>query len=385
MDTRSTVKTTYAFAWMGDELKRSRYGYNAGNTVTSERGQPNVRRPRSPNEFSLTKTTLDFEPGRYVRNSDHVHVSGRSLALVGLVDMYSGAPPLSPLYSSAKGAAAAIAIQQAYKNASEPYFRELHQMGELAETLAALKSPMSGLRKLNSTLASVVLGGKKVPKGIIKEASGAYLEHIYGTAPLIGTAATYGQTIGRILDKSMPEWKISRGRSEQTYVDTEDRPVYWSAWVSGYTRPIWDKCWLNYSITEKVQERAGAGIIVNNPRLRNSYTSLASIAQEGWELLPLSFLFNMFVDLSSLLAECRPVAGQMMGSWVTEVVTHQVRYELQSVLGHTTDTPAAVTVSKNTVNRRIGLTRTGKLHLGPGLNSFGKVLSTLALGISRTK
>jgi hypothetical protein len=308
------------------------------------------------------------------------------LALVGLVDRYSGGIPLFPLYTSSSGAAAAIAIQQAYKNASEPYFRELHQMGELAETLVALKSPLSGLRKLNSTLSSIVSGGRRVSKGTLaREVSGAYLEHIYGTAPLFGTAAMYGQTLGRLLDKSMPEWKISRGRAVLPDMSADDRPVHWSTFIDGLSRPIWEHCSLSYAITHKVVERAGAGIIVNNPRLRNSFTSLASIAHEGWELLPLSFLFNMFVDLSSLLAECRPVAGQMVGSWVTDVVNAQARYELLSVSGHTTDTPAAVTVCKNTVIRNIDVTRTGKLHLGPGLNSFGKLLSTLALGISRTK
>jgi len=266
-----------------------------------------------------------------------------------------------------------------FANASEPYFREIHQFGELAETVAALKSPLGGIRKLGGKLSDIWKkpGKAKLP---IKDAAGAYLEHIFGTVPMFDQAATLGDAAARALDKSFPTQVIHRAGAEEVVSTTDDTQFH--VYINGYTRPIFEHCYCYYTHKSEVKARAGAGMLVKNPKLRNSFNP-AGLAAEGWELLPLSFLANMFVDVASMLKECRPVPGTIADTWVTTVCTTTDTYTLDSVSGCSTQQAGVFRVVRSMVNRYTDISRTGKLYLGPGLNSLGKLLSTAALGISR--
>jgi hypothetical protein len=380
METTSKVKNQYAYAWTDDSFVQSKYSLPLARTVTSYRGPRLKRMPPVLHEFDLVKTHLTFEQsGRYYDQVLKKDVSGRTLGLVGLVDKYSGSYP-SPFWDFDCSTCCAAAIQRAFVKASDPYVHEIHQFGELVETVSALKSPLKGTRKLLKKVRELLKDEVKL-KLPIKEAAGAYLEHLYGTMPAIDQAAMLGQTAGRILDNAFPEYRTCRGYHRE---ETNVKEGFFRLFIAGSSRPIWNKRHTYYKYKSKVLKRAGAGIYVNNPRLRNS-SSVSSLAAEGWELLPLSFLANMFVDLSSLLKECRPVAGQITGSWVTSVVDSTYQYTLDSVANCTTITPCVFTLHKTVVKRTVGITRTGKIHLGPGLDSIGKVISTAALGISLKK
>jgi len=379
METRSKVESVYAFAWDNGVLRMSHYPYYCAQSVTSVYpDQPNFN---SVNPFTLTKTALEFTPGIYKSGLDYI--SGPSIALVGLVDLYSGGYPQGS-YANEVQAVAAKAIQQVFGKASEPYFREIHQFGELAETISALKSPLKGIRTLSNKLSPVISG--KNPGIPIKDACGAYLEHIYGTQPMFDQAATFGDLAARILDKSFPKRVVHRAYAKDVPEPTPKGGF--TVYVGGLNRPIWDKYTLVYEWDYSVVSRAGAGIIVGNPRLRNSL-NFAGTATEGWELLPLSFLANMFVDVAGLLKECRPVPGEILGSWVTTVCQTRATYRLisasSSLYGKEYKADgdyASVTVNRSIVERTVNISRTGKLHLGPGLDSLGKWLSTAALGVS---
>jgi hypothetical protein len=343
--------------------------------VTSERDKTASRRV---NPFSLTKTTLDFIPGRYRRNTDGIEVNGPSIALIGLVDMYSGGYPSASWYNDV-AAVKALALQRLYGRASEPYFREIHQFGELAETVAALKSPLKGIRKLGGSLRRIFQDPHKA-KLPIKDAAGAYLEHIYGTAPMFNQAAMLGDTAGRILDNAFPKERTVRAGAKQVHTLYPEQTF--RTFINGLSRKIFEHCWCNYTFKGVATAKAGAGMYIANPRLRNSL-NFAGLAAEGWELLPLSFLANMFVDVASLLQECRPVAGNISDAWCTTVGSSSSIYTLKSVSGHTTLEEGQVIIERSMVTRTTDVFRTGKLHLGPGLDSLGKVLSTAALGVSK--
>jgi len=372
--TNSKSKTVYGFAWVNGDVLRTRYGYPVTNTVSSVRGEK--RNTNSINPFEVIKTSIDFREGRYYDTILKADVSGPSIGLVGLVDMYSGGLP-SPSFSFDNGAVKALAIQKAFANATQPYFAEIHQLGELAETVSALKSPMSGVRKLFKKTAKILSSPAKL-KLPMKEVAGAYLEHIYGTLPAINQAKTFGTTAARMLDTKYPKYKTFRGGRK--IVDEEGK-LSMGVYIGGFYRPIFNKRSLSYTIDRKVTKRSSAGIVVSNPRLRNS-ANFAAIAAEGWELLPLSFLANMFVDLSSLLKECRPVPGRITGSWVTSIVDATYHYTLDEVSSCVTLQPAEVIVHKTWIKREVDIQRTGMLHLGRGLDSIGKIVSTAALGIS---
>lgn len=372
--TSSKTKSQFGHAWMDGNMLSTKYSYPLVNTVTSVRGEK--LSTNSINPFEVIKTSIDFKEGRYYDLVLKKDISGPSIGLVGLVDAYSVGLPV-PTFDFDNSVCKALAIQKAFGTASQPYFAEIHQFGELAETVSALKSPMSGVRKLFKKTAQILSkpGKLKLP---IKEAAGAYLEHIYGTAPAIQQAAVFGTTAARILDKHFPAYKTFRG-SKKTV--EEGGKLSQAISINGLNRPIFSKHYCYYTIDRKVFKRSSAGIVVNNPRLRNS-SSIASIAAEGWELLPLSFLANMFVDLSSLLKECRPIPGRIEGSWVTSIVDATYHYTMDSVSDCQTIRPAEFTIHKTWIKREVDITRTGMLHLGPGLNSIGKIVSTAALGIS---
>jgi len=372
--TNSTSKTVYGYAWVNGNMYRTHYGYPCTNRVSSVRGEK--RNTNSINPFEVIKTSIDFLEGRYYDTVLKADVSGPSIGLVGLVDQYSGGLP-RPSFVFDDASVKALAIQKAFANATQPYFAEIHQFGELAETVSALKSPMSGVRKLVKKTAKILSSPAKL-KLPIKEAAGAYLEHIYGTLPAIQQAKTFGTTAARMLDRRFPAYKTFRGgRKTVSEVGKLSQGVY----IDGLSRPIFNHRGLSYTIDRRVTKRSSAGIVVSNPRLRNS-ANVAAIAAEGWELLPLSFLANMFVDLSSLLKECRPVPGRITGSWVTSIVDSTYHYTLDEVSSCVTLQPAEVVVHKTWIKREVDIQRTGMLHLGRGLDSIGKIVSTAALGIS---
>jgi len=375
IETWDKIHNQYSYAWVGGELKRSRYPYTYAQSVTSERDKTVSRRV---NPFSLTKTNLEFIPGRYRRDSDGIEVSGPSIALIGLVDLYSGGYPSASWYSDV-ATVKALALQRLYGRASEPYFREIHQFGELAETVGALKSPLKGIRTLGGSLSKMFKDPRKA-KLPIKDAAGAYLEHIYGTAPMFGQAAMFGDAAGRMLDNAFPKERTVRAGAKQVHVSHPEQAF--STYINGYARNIFEHCSCYYTFEGIATAKAGAGMYITNPRLRNSL-NFAGLAAEGWELLPLSFLANMFVDVASLLRECRPVAGNISDAWCTTVGSSASIYTLKSVSGHTTLEEGQVTIERSLVTRTTDVFRTGKLHLGPGLNSLGKVLSTAALGVSK--
>lgn len=377
-------KSQYATVWKGSEPIRSKYAYWSANSVTSTRGR-RIPFSKRVNPLSITKTSFDFTDGLYI-DANGVRYSGRTMALLGLVDQYSGGYP-SMAWNSDASRVSALAAQKLYKKASEPYFREIHQFGELAETISALKKPLSGIRSVGESLYKSFKNPRhaKLP---IKEIAGTHLEILYGVIPAVAQAGVLGDAVGRILDKKFAKLKTVKAGSKYTY-GTAD-PVEFSVYVGGLSRPIFDHHTLTYKYEGWVDSKAGAGMYISNPRLRNSH-NIGSIAAEGWELLPLSFFANMFVDLSSLLQECRPIPGTIEDSWLTSVVNSRSSYTLTRIHPSlpifgpeiTTIRPAKVVISKCYIRRVRNVSRTGKLHLGPGLDSVGKILSTASLGISR--
>lgn len=383
--------------WVDGEPIKAKYGDTyTTKTITSYRG---------PNLGKFVTHPCDMSHSQYIHSGmsyftqgpfawspyPAVFVSGRCLAAFGIFNRYSGRIPLWPdFYSGNTAYALSGVIEKVWASATQPFVPAVHITGEIMETINALKSPMAGIRTVLETARSRLK--KKAPWSddpFSKQIAGAYLEHVFGTMPNVSMAGTLAEAAAESIEKIATDnvKRHAAGKyfpiSEETadfsfYVPTHRIPginLNWDVGAGGYY----------YKATRKTGFYASAGMYVRHLGNFSTKPNIASIAAEGWELLPLSFVANWFVNVSQLLKECRPIPGKVLGSWSSIKMVQQTVYELKSVTGiygapvsgYSGD--STFTVKKILYHRDIDISRTGTLHLGAGLNSIGKGVSLLAL------
>lgn len=380
----TTVKNIYCpiIIWFDDVPVITHKSYFA-KTLTSYRG-PNlgkyVTHPCSMTQSRSVYSGMSRFERTNLGQKKTVVWSGRHLAAYGIAARNSGALPFLPNYSSYDVSRAMSGIvEKVWAKASQPYLPAVHYTGEIMETVRALKSPMAGIRTVLESARSRLK--KRAPWSddpFSKQIAGAYLEHTFGTMPNVAMAKTLAEAAAESVVKVATD-STKRHAAKVTFPIADDETATCAFYV-------WGLGTFYYEATLRKKVTLSTGMYVRHLGNFTTKPNLASIAAEGWELLPLSFVANWFVNVSQLLKECRPVPGTILGSWQTQKLTEEVTYKLVNVVGssyysniknYTGD--SAITMSKTTLKREVDICRTGTLHLGAGLNSIGKGFSLLAL------
>lgn len=383
MATESTIKNSYnpIIIWVNNVPYNVRNNYST-KTITSYRG-PNlggyVTHPCSMTQSkSVFGGMSSFNRTRGPNGT--YEYSGRCLAAYGIEFRNSGALPLFPSYSTYDTSwEMSGLIEKVWAKASQPFLPVVHYTGEMMETIQALKSPMAGIRTVLESARSRLK--KKAPWSddpFSKQIAGAYLEHTFGTMPNVAMAKTLAEAAAESVVKIATD-SVKRHAAKVTFPIADEEKATCAFYVWGFGT-------FYYEATHRKTVTLSAGMYVRHLGNFMTKPNLASIAAEGWELLPLSFVANWFVNVSQLLKECRPVPGQILSSWKTVKITEVTTYRLVKVVGTGYYSSlwnfkgnSSVTYSKTTLKRDIDISRTGTLHLGAGLNSVGKGFSLLAL------
>lgn len=383
MSTENTVKYTYnpIIVWINNVPNIVRDDYTT-KTIESYRGPNLGGYVTHPCSMTLSKSVYNgmsrFERTRGP-NGMYVY-SGRGLAAYGITFRNSAYMPFLPSYSSYDTSRAMSGVvEKVWAKASQPFLPAVHYLGEVKETIQALKSPMAGIRTVLDTARSRLK--KRAPWSddpFSKQIAGAYLEHTFGTMPNVAMAKSLAEAAAESVVKIATD-SIKRHAAKVTFpvADEEKTTLVTYVWGFGF---------FHYEATLRKTVTLSAGMYVRHLGNFTTKPNLASIAAEGWELLPLSFVANWFVNVSQLLKECRPVPGQILGSWQTFKITEEATYKLVKVVGtgyyssiSNFTGNSSVTYKKTVLKREIDISRTGTLHLGAGLNSIGKGFSLLAL------
>jgi hypothetical protein len=133
---------------------------------------------------------------------------------------------------------------------------------------------------------------KMSPKKVSKNAGGMWLEYWLGWAPLLGD-------IGNAIEvlQSSPPWDKIHGSG--TCVKTFDNSVTYPNLVS-----IGDRA------RTKVSVKLGAKVRCSNPNLfLANQLGFVNLASTAWELVPLSFIVNWFVNVQEFLDQFTTFVG----------------------------------------------------------------------------
>lgn len=275
-----------------------------------------------------------------------------------------------------------------FQKASQPKFDTVTQVGEMLETLAMLRSPLTSLREASQMLYDKLKKETRVSSRTLKPlkgkdlheaVSGVWLEYSFGVAPLIfGTAKIASDLVDAVNDRVV--LRLERVGSRH---DVETRTVTRREYdVHGFVRLFAD------IRTHDIQTVRGGMYLTPNKKQLSLASSLGlssmrAVTSQAWALFPLSFAVDWFVGIGPLLDECRPLHWNYESGYITDEhsTEHTVYLTAAQPGGTARITPIWGTAKQLTsyTNRRVGLSRPGTLQLGPGLFSLSQGLSLAAL------
>jgi len=192
-------------------------------------------------------------------------------------------------------AAVKVAATQAWQNASQHSADILTDLAESRETVGMLTNPTSSFKSLTNAINSGSKKGGKLGKGL-KVVSGAartsgdlWLQYRYGVRPLV-------KSVQGVLEAL----SVTKASERHTYRGSYT--LYKSATTSGVKS--WngaDHSWTQVS-TDKVIIRSGLlfqeQVLPQSTALGLTGSGMLSVP---WEVIPLSFVADWFVDVGSFL------------------------------------------------------------------------------------
>jgi len=200
-----------------------------------------------------------------------------------------------------------IARTRCMANVAKPDFEGLVTLGEIGQTLRYLKNPLSTGLKLASTLERKMLGlqttarrrGRSEEK-IRKNLADLHLEITYGFKPLL-------KDVFGILEQLRPKLKPYAPR--ETARANENR-AYTDSWTS--TESVGG---INYTAQYAYEEELVVRPYILYEHLTqptpldNWGISLSAIPATAWELVPLSFIVDRFVNIGDMISAITPRVG----------------------------------------------------------------------------
>jgi hypothetical protein len=271
---------------------------------------------------------------------------------------------------------------------SSPY-QMLEDVGELAETIRFLKRPFTSFVRLGKRFRRDVklkrkLNGRDV-RSYSEASASVWLEYRFAIMPLVRSMLTLWEAAGT--DIHRPKRRTARG-----IVGDLSSPA------SGSYLQYWSPTWIRFMIDDKVETTMKSGILytVDNPVESLSFKyglRLADIPETAWNLLPLSFMVDRVVDISTSIRGITNLANpsiQMLAGFTVEKTTAERTTSAQSIdpngWGSISLGPDAVYYKSFLYERSVWtpslMDATPTLHLKKLANSATKLTDLVALGIS---
>jgi hypothetical protein len=236
----------------------------------------------------------------------------------------------------------ADAVNSAYASAHQRDVMGFVDLMEMGKTIDMLRTNLGRLesvigltcKPLKKLTRQVDKAGKKLPiykykaktrLGIAADAASLHLEYQYGVKPLMMSL----QGLLKQIDYSMTEASILRHtfRGSQSYHDTiTETATNDSSVVNGsITR--------SYTTAKSIEMYARAGVITDYlPSLRSRLGLDGRDLVPGvYDLIPLSFVLDWFIDVNTYLEAVTPVKGfNAQASWVTTYIEELTQYRFNS-------------------------------------------------------
>jgi len=278
------------------------------------------------------------------------------------------------------------ALQRAYGNIRRPEWDSQIFFGEIGETIQMLRNPIAGLLKISKNASKSRSVWRKL-KAIPDATADLYLQSIFGIAPLIDDV----NKVAELLEKKLSIIPVHRsgGKMKEIINHTLSFPSAPGLSLSGTQYTV------KYNAVRKV-----VGKVYFNDAMTDSwyrqYTrwglSPLQVPITAWQLYPLSFVVDWFVGVTTWMRAMMPKPGvTILGNCVSE------KYE-ERITGITTFNPGTYYIGsapptyyklpymlpfyERKYDRLVRITNqklpTG-LYEGPGLDKFGKIISSCAL------
>jgi hypothetical protein len=221
----------------------------------------------------------------------------------------------------------------AYAKMNEPPILVGEILGDLAKTLQMIRRPMGTAAKLLTKMIEVKRYrlNKKAAGSIAKVTADVWLEYRYGWKPIIGDTATAVSELE----------KAQVGRKQRLVARSQIPFTMNKSWVEEVAGgiPRCDAVTCNVHYTGN--GRACGGVIYEVD-VRSTPERIAASLGLGidrlpstiWELIPLSFVVDWFVNVGQWIQASVPVFGQtVLAAWITTVVEETKNL---SLVTHTT-------------------------------------------------
>jgi len=224
-------------------------------------------------------------------------------------------------------------LMAAYAKMNEPPILVGEILGDLAKTLQMIRRPMGTAAKLLTKMIEVKRYRlkKKAAGSIAKVTADVWLEYRYGWKPIIGDTATAVSELE----------KAQVGRKQRLVARSQIPFTMNKSWVEEVAGgiPRCDAVTCNVHYTGN--GRACGGVIYEVD-VRSTPERIAASLGLGidrlpstiWELIPLSFVVDWFVNVGQWIQASVPVIGQtVLAAWITTVVEETKNL---SLVTHTT-------------------------------------------------
>jgi hypothetical protein len=246
-------------------------------------------------------------------------------------------------------------------------------LGEIQQTLATLRNPIKAI-----TDYLLLPPRKKSRSSARKAVAQQHLATIYGILPMIKDIEDILKTL---YDKEKPKRLTARGRSSSSTTDTWTR-AYNDGQVSAT---------ITGSALLEVDVRAGSLYSIDKRSVLQPFgLDISNIPRTAWELIPMSFVVDWFVNIGDYISAITPVVGlNRQCEWYSV----RTRYALTETLGSLTSATPGWNASGggDTVLRVIETTQRVPASLGDFVDinfntnklNVGQLLSSLSLIVSR--
>jgi hypothetical protein len=205
-------------------------------------------------------------------------------------------------------------VQKLFAKANAPDFALATFLAELGESVRYVLERLTKILFETKKVVFVVRGLMKQPKtkNMLREINDFWLEWRYAILPLLLDI----ENIRELIKGKTRKAKVRSGISDGPILGATYHRFGFDNWDSSYTDPYW--VFRNKTTTTI---RGGSGfqtVFRYDPTPFG--TSLWDVIQAGWERVPLSFVFDWFLDIGQWLESWRNTGLEIRGGFSSVVV-----------------------------------------------------------------
>lgn len=210
-----------------------------------------------------------------------------------------------------------VALIKAYAKMNRSDIMGGELVGDLDQTVSMLKRPFGKMAKALAKMATRKMALLRLGYTLAQATAQAWLEYRYGMLPLFIDAETIINEAERMRARCIKaRYQVARAteRDEVVHTQTVSVAAYGSVMFHG-------------NVTESAKIRSSAGVIFREKPLTTQQKlrkllglRLSDVPTTAWELVPLSFVADWFVNVGDWLAAITPNPYvEVLGNWVTTV------------------------------------------------------------------